>query len=358
MAGSAGLAEDGLIMWPYWLMYAVPALTALLTAPGKKSAAWVPWLFLGLFFTICIGFRFHVGGDWNNYLPHYYRELGADFTDPIKGDPGYALLNRLMAHLDWGIYGVNAVCGLIFISGLIAFCRAQHRAWLAFAVAVPYIVIVVAMGYTRQGVALGLIFWALTQLEQGKFFQYVLLVAFAALFHKTAMGMIPLGMFLYQKGWLFRVAAVALIGYGLWDSLMAASAERLWTTYVEKKMFSQGAAIRIAMNFAAALFLLIFWKDWRKTYPNALLWLWMALASAACVFLVGLAPTAVDRLGLYLTPLQVAVFSRLPYLARRRQHPELTMRLILIGYGAVLFIWLNYAVHSQYWLPYRNALLE
>ncbi len=345
-------------MWPYWLMYSIPAVAALLVVPGKKSAGWLPWLLLGLFFTICIGFRFHVGGDWNNYLPHYYREIGAAFTDPINGDLGYVLLNRLMAHLHWGIYGVNTVCGLIFITGLITFCRAQYRAWLAFAVAVPYIVIVVAMGYTRQGVALGLIFWALSHLEEGKFFHYAGFVAVAALFHRTAVVMIPLGMFLYQKGWLFRAVAVALIGYALWDALMAPSLERLWTTYVEQKMFSQGAAIRIAMNFAAAVLLLIHWQQWKKIYPNALLWLWMAWVAMACVFFVNFAPTVVDRLGLYLTPLQVAVFARLPHLTRRRQDPAITVRYILIGYGAVLFVWLNYAVHAQYWLPYQNVLFE
>ncbi|WP_417911757.1 EpsG family protein [Candidatus Electronema sp. TJ] len=346
-------------MWPYWLMYAAPALAALLAAPGRKSAIWPPWLLLGLFFTLCIGFREHVGGDWGNYLPYYTREIGAAFTDPLKGgDIGYVLLNRLMARLEWGIYGVNTVCGLIFVSGLIAFCRAQYRAWLAFAVAVPYIVIVVAMGYTRQGVALGLIFFGLTRLEQGKFLQYAALITLAAMFHKTAMIMIPLGMFLYQKGWLFRAAAVALIGHSLWDALMAPSLGNLWASYVEQRMFSQGAVIRVAMNCAAAFFLFVFWKEWKRTYPNALLWLWMACAAVASVFLVGLAPTAVDRLGLYLTPLQVAVFSRLPYLARRQQDPEVTARLLLLAYGAALFVWLHYAVHARYWLPYRNALFE
>jgi hypothetical protein len=84
----------------------------------------------------------------------------------------------------------------------------------------------------------------------------------------------------------------------------------------------------------------------------------MACAAVASVFLVGLAPTAVDRLGLYLTPLQVAVFSRLPYLARRHQPPAATARWILLGYGTALFVWLNYAVHARYWLPYRNMLFE
>ena len=344
-------------MWPYWIMFLIPALTALEADRRGKYLPWMPWIFLGLFFTICIGFRYHVGGDWGSYLQMYHMETGRSFTDVIRGgDPGYILLNRLMAHLGWGIYGVNAACGLLFASGLIVFCRAQSRPWLAFAVAVPYLIVVVAMGYTRQAVAIGLIFWALAYLEQGKFTYYVAFIAVAVLFHKTAIIMIPVGIFLYKEGWLFRIIAVILIAYGLWVTLLAQDQMALWNNYVVQGMESQGAIIRVAINLVAAVALLLNWQQWKKTYPNALLWFWMALAALACVPLVVLATTAVDRIALYLTPLQVVVFSRLPYLARRQVEPDTMVQAILLAYGAVLFVWLNFAVHARYWLPYRNVL--
>lgn len=337
-------------------MFSIPAFAALSTENRERS--WGPWIAMGLFFTIFIGFRFHVGGDWNNYLPFYDQEIGRAFTDPISGDPGYALLNRLMAQLDWKIYGVNLACGLFFIGGLIAFCRGLYRSWLGFAVAVPYLVVVVAMGYSRQGVALGLIFWGLAYLEKGKFIPYVLFIVVAALFHKTAVIMIPLGIFLYRQGWLYRIIAVALVVTGLWNALMEKEMDHLWNAYVEQQMYSQGAFIRVAMNSVAAVFLLKYWKQWKKIYPNALLWLWMAYGAIACIFVVGFATTAVDRLALYLTPLQVVVFSRLPFLASKEYHPDTMTVWILFGYGAVLFVWLNFATHALYWLPYRNILFE
>jgi hypothetical protein len=317
----------------------------------------MPWIALGIFFTICIGYRFHVGGDWNNYLFKYNLEMGRAYFAPMgSGDPGYVLLSRLMAHLGWGIYGVNLVCALIFTSGLIVFCRSQYRSWLAFAVAVPYLIVVVAMGYTRQGVALGLIFWALAYLEDGRFIHYVVFIAVATLFHKTAVVMIPLGIFLYKEGWIFRIVAVGLITFGLWDALVSADTDRLWNAYVEQQMQSQGAKIRVAMNSVAAVCLLLNWKQWKKIYPNALLWLWMAWGAIACVFLVAYATTAVDRLALYLTPLQVVVVARLPYLARNKIDPDTMIQGILLGYAAVLFVWLNYAANARYWVPYQNLL--
>ncbi|MCI5222203.1 MAG: EpsG family protein [Candidatus Electrothrix sp. AR4] len=347
-------------MWTYWMMYLIPAVTAVLFEERRRIGnLCISWFLMGLFFVLCIGLRFKVGGDWGSYLLHYEKEVGVAFTaSMLEGDPGYIFLNRLMAHLNWGIYGVNAACGVLFTGGLIVFCRTLYRSWLAFAVAVPYLVVVVAMGYTRQGAALGLIFAALAVLEKGRFLHYVAFIAAAALFHQTAIIMVPLGVFLYRKGWLYRIVAVGLIGFALWDALVAQDMERLWNVYVEQKMHSQGAEIRVAMNFFAAVFLLLYWKQWKKVYPNALLWLWMALAAVACVFLVRFATTAVDRLALYLTPLQVVVFSRLPFLARKQLHPETIMLCVLLGYGAVLFVWLNYAVHARYWIPYRNILFE
>ena len=38
--------------------------------------------------------------------------------------------------------------------------------------------------------------------------------------------------------------------------------------------------------------------------------------------------------------------------------PEMVRVGMVLAYGAVLFVWLNYATHARYWLPYRNILFE
>lgn len=47
------------------------------------------------------------------------------------------------------------------------FARSQPDPWLAVLVAVPYLVIVVAMGYSRQAVAIGILLAGLGRLERG-----------------------------------------------------------------------------------------------------------------------------------------------------------------------------------------------
>jgi hypothetical protein len=164
-------------MWPYWLMFLVPAFGAL-AQPRLRAVNMSArrafglngqWLLVWFVLTLLIGYRFEVGGDWINYLRNlqgmYYVGFGEALT---LGDPGYRLLEWLSVQLDWGIYGVNVIGGAIFAFGLVVFCRSLPRPWLALAVAVPYLVTVVAMGYTRQGIAIGVAMLALVALESAR----------------------------------------------------------------------------------------------------------------------------------------------------------------------------------------------
>ena len=126
--------------------------------PGGESETPVgAWVAVGIVLTLLIGFRYEVGGDWFNYFRNLDDVAGAMLDEVfLMSDPGYQFLNWLSLELDWDIFGVNLMAGAIFAIGLVVFCRSLPRPWLALAVAVPYLVIVVAMGYSRQGVALGL----------------------------------------------------------------------------------------------------------------------------------------------------------------------------------------------------------
>ncbi len=345
-------------MLPYWLLYAIPAVPAFLLGTKRRSWVIAAGIAVGLVFILAIGFRYQVGGDWFNYLRHYNRAIGTPLREIAISDPGYAFLNWVMARWHWGIYGVNTACGAIFMIGLLVYCRQLPAPWLGFAVAVPYLIVVMAMGYTRQSVALGFFFLALAAIERGQFLQYLLWVALGATFHKSAVLLVPLGVFLYGKGWFLRSVAVVAAAYGLWDLLLADHQERLWAEYVDKQMESQGAKIRVFMNLVPSLLLLLYAKKSKRLFPAYGIWFWLSVASLLSVVLVNFATTAVDRFSLYFTPLQVAVFARLPVLLRGQIKPQLVRFGVVAGYAAVLYVWLNYAIHARYWLPYRNLLFQ
>lgn len=342
-------------MLAYWMIYISFGLPALIQ-PLRRHSNLIVWILIAVMLAWFIGYRHEVGGDWGNYLGKFfqYSQL-RDFIDVLEeSDPGYAWLNWQLARWGFDIYAVNLVCGAIFTIGLVAFARRQPYPWIALAVAFPYLVLVVGMGYSRQGVSIGFILLSLNALESRQFLRYLVFIALATLFHRTALIMIPLGFFLWGKGWWLRAFSIIAAAYVLFDLLVAEETEQLWSTYVDAQMVSQGAQIRVLMNLVPAVILLAYWKTWRTVFPDYWFWFWIAVGSVACVVLVGFASTAVDRLALYFLPIQVVVFARLPLLLQHRIAPGTLRAGIVGGYALVLYVWLNYATHSIYWLPYQN----
>lgn len=354
-------------MLSYFLIYSIPFFVALsmpdrLLSMDSDQKYVIPnqrnnlgWFMFAVLLVWFIGYRHEIGGDWFTYLRHFNLMSYYTFEEILKrADPGYYLVNWLMLDWKYQIYAVNIICGSIFMTGLIIFAKRQPNPWLAVAVAFPYLVVVVAMGYTRQGVALGFVFWGLAALDEKKFKQFLVLVALASTFHKSAVLMVGLGAFLQGKGKAVRFVAVAFVAYGVWSAFLAQHQEQLWDTYVSQQMRSQGAIIRVAMNLIPALIFLFYRKQWQQKFNDYTFWRMIALGAVASAFLVSFASTAVDRIALYFTPIQVVVYARLPYLLSKKFNPMIITLGILLFYMAVLFVWLNFAIHSRSWVPYNN----
>lgn len=351
-------------MFPYWLMFILPAVAAVFPQKSSRTLQLFLLLLTGIFYSIIIGLRHDVGADWFNYLGIYEMIASPPLGSAVNnswggGDLGYIALNQLMSFMGLGIYGVNLVCGAVFMSGVIAFAYRQPFPWLAIGVAVPYLIVVVAMGYTRQSVALGLVFWGMAILRDGHILRYAMIIVIAALFHKSAVLMLPFG-FLVSSArgrWsnIFILGGSSIIFAIVF---LQAHYESLWHQYVEADMVSEGGEIRLLMNVAAAGAMFIFWKRWKRAFPDYKLWFWVALLSIACLGLVGFASTAVDRVALYLAPLQIVVYSRLPILIQDTMLRTVAVIAIISGYAAVLWVWLNHANHAFRWLPYDNLLFQ
>lgn len=116
---------------------------------------------------------------------------------------------------------------------------------------------------------------------------------------------------------------------------------------------SEGGGIRVGMNALPALLLMAFRRRLAPDPQERRLWLWMALLAVACVPIVTSASTAADRIGLYFIPIQMFVFSRITRLASASRTRGVLVVSVIAYYAAVLFVWLNFATHSKYWVPYR-----
>lgn len=342
-------------MFPYWLLFAYFAAGTLLSDNTSRSQGRVsPLLGAGIVFTaLLIGLRFEVGADWATYkLLFAYAEY-ADLGRALEiGDPGYQFLNWLVRSLGAEIWLVNMFCAGIFSWGLFRFAQAQPSPWLAVLVAVPYLIIVVAMGYTRQAVAIGILMSGLAAVHRGaSTLRFAVYIAFAALFHKTAVVALPLVVFSSEKNKVVNILTGLVATYIFYTSFLADSVDNFVRNYVYAHYSSQGAAIRVAMNIVPATLFLFFRRRLGFSDREQRIWFFHSAAAFGLLALLIVLPssTAVDRLALYIMPLQMAVLSRVPNVVGSR----LGTILVVLYSLAVQFVWLNFATHAKYWVPYK-----
>ena len=347
-------------MLPYWLLFflaAWRAITSLRPKPSLTSKWPAQWQLMFVVLVMMIGLRHQVGGDWQNYANHITEAGYQSIAQTVStGDPAYSLLNWLAARMDLGPYFVNTVCAVLFAWGLVVFCRVQPRPWLALVVAVPYLVTVVAMGYTRQGTAIGLAMLGLAALSDRKILRFVVFVALAATFHKSAVILMPLAILAGTRQKLWTAFWVALSSVLFYVLFLRESVDALTVNYIGAQYDSSGAAIRVAMNAVPATLFLWFRRRFVMPQVERSFWTWMSLGALAFVGLLVVSPssTAVDRVALYWIPLQLFVLSRLPSaLGPRNGQNAFWVRAVAAYSAAVLFVWLFFATHAFAWLPYQ-----
>lgn len=365
------------LMGIYWLLFAIPAFFALIGQKRslKNSQDSYPlnldpiWLAIILLFTLVIGLRHHVGGDWYAYLriyryvfEHQDTVLG-DFLYLAGADVGYTVLNWISAKFNLGIYGVNLMCGLIFSIGLSLFCRNLPRPFLALSIAIPYLVVVVSMGYSRQAVALGVSMLALVFLSRKQTGWFIFWTIISATFHKSGIIMLPIAALAATKNKFVSLFLISIILVIIYYSFLVEPFELLYKNYITNQdSQAQGALIRLMMCVLPALIYLT-WPHRFDFKPHEReLWSLMCWISLGLLTMLLLNPNlsiAADRVALYMLPIQLVIFCKVPDMLNNRKITSQTLTLgVLSYYFCVLFVWLNFAVNSQDWIPYGNYLLE
>jgi hypothetical protein len=155
------------------------------------------------------------------------------------------------------------------------------------------------------------------------------------------------------------LALLAGAAYGLYATVIAPDLDYYVEGYLEAEYQSQGALIRVVLSLLPALAFLPNRRRFQLQPGPLRIWSLISLLAIAAAFGLVLvaSSTAVDRLALYVIPLQIFVGSRLPDVRLWGLAPD-TWNLFLIAFSfAVLLVWLLFAKTSFAWLPYRNLLL-
>ena len=116
---------------------------------------------------------------------------------------------------------------------------------------------------------------------------------------------------------------------GAYKLLLEKDAESLYVNYVVTNYESQGALVRLLMNALPAAIFLVWRQKFQFAESERRLWTWVAIISLGMfrIFAVSsAASTAIDRVALYMLPLQLALF-RLPDAIGAKAKRRLTHKL-------------------------------
>ncbi len=349
-------------MFLYWSLFIIPAVLSL--SPSQFQFSFYSRTILttyALLVIVFLGLRFEVGPDWFLYKKNMAVYSSLDWKLLFfYSDPAYAIVNKTATSLGYGVWFPNVVCCAIAIIGIVAFSLKLPNPWMAIAVAVPYVIIVLIVNYTRQAAAFGFELLALVALYRGNLKKFYTLVFMAAAFHKTALFILIFGLFYPSQRPALKYIVLFIVSLLLFYLFLAQHSTALIANYFGSEMQSGGAFIRVLMNAMAGTCFLIFYKYFNLSSQLKRFWLGVSLLSLLFIALLALSPssTAVDRLALYLMPIQIFVYSYIPEIIFGRGQKLLSRFVIVCVYAAVLFIWFQFGNFSWAWVPYKFYPLE
>ena len=326
------------------------------------------YLFSYLFFlSFFIGFRFNVGGDFFSYFNHIpvgdYDKTGLP-KELSTNQYNYTLFELMMIFsnlLNTKVYLANFFSALFFSMSLYFFVIKRPLPWFALIIAYPVLIMVLGMGFVRQGIALSFLLFAFNSLQHNKYFKYILLIIIGSLFHITILFFILL---IFTKIKSIKISYLLIFLLILLISLLNVDFDqfqRLIQYYIldDSKPTSRGGIIRLTINIIPVFFFLKYYNNFKLYSADFLLLRYLCFFSII-VFLVSLIfpiSTIADRIGLYLIPFQMIIYTNLIKFTHDIKLKFIYISFISLFYFVILFTWFNFADNSFSWLPYQNILL-
>ncbi|WGZ96181.1 MAG: EpsG family protein [Candidatus Thiothrix putei] len=346
----------------YYLLFIIPALI-FIGKPNIITKKHADYLFFSIIAIFLIGYRSGTGGDWGNYF-HQFKKIGENtlfqyIFDNTKNSHEFAFDTLFWLGYNYAdFYLVMTVFAAFSFYALYYFAKNQPYFWLTVAIAVPFFVVIMVMGYTRQGLALSVLMIAIGYLAKGKPIYYLLGVIIATGFHNSAIVFSVLAipsffkMNKYRSIGLMIIFPAALIGSSFVEEYFSTKVQNyiVEAGYKGSYMSSSGAFIRILINAAAGSAFFLYRKQWQQIFPHDYyIWQLLSIATLASIPLMFLASsTSADRMALYLLMVQMAIWPRVIYMSKP-QNRQLLMFGSIAAYGSILAIWLNYADNVWMW---------
>ena len=340
-------------------MQTLPMLSCFNLLKFSKNTSNNFIFFYVLLLIIFIGLRNDVGGDWIQYFHNYNNPLPFSFLDfSIRNDYFYNYLSFLFYNFGMSYNVFNFLLAIFFVLCLCHFCKILPSFSLALVFSFPIVVMMMGLGFTRQGVAFAFVLIAITSFIKKNKITFVMWAIIAILFHKSSI----IILFFYP----LIDTKIVFIEYIIITCLLIVLFFFLRNDFINlynnaeggSYLSSNGAIFRVGLNCVAATIFLLLINDITENYNEKKLFFTISILCFISLIFVFKYSVFIDRINYYFTPLQIFVYSRLPFFFKNHKTQEFFKITLSIFHVCILFIWINYSDYSHAWLPYQNILIE
>lgn len=355
-------------MISYYIIFFLPFLGLFNSNKFNKSTSFFfiyTYLFLLVLF---IGFRHEVGGDWAQYIHNYRNQTLFDFFNlSIRNDYLYKYISFVFYKFGLSYHFLNFFLSIFFVLSIYKFGQLQPSLALSFIISFPIIILIMGMGFDRQGIAFAFILFAMTAFIKEQKINFLFFSFLAIFFHKSAIFILLLYPLINRYINIYEMIFICLTILFI-IVLLRTDLINLYNNYIGENLYSnaeessqlvsKGAPYRIGLNLIASGIFLIFYKEISNNINEKKLFLFLSI----CIFLIFLLSFKYavfsDRINYYFSAIQIIVFSRIPFLFSNKMTRVLIILSISLFYILILFVWLNYAEYAHAWLPYQNILVK
>ena len=345
-------------------------------------------LFELTFFILIIfvaGLRYEIGGDWKNYYIQFqgFATFGfpsmAIFT---SSDPLYILINILSHKIGAGVEIVNLISTIILFSGFYFNVKRYDHTALSIVVSFLFFFIILSMGFSRQSLAIGFILYSLFFYFHKKYFLQFCFIIFSLLSHKSSLvfflffftsiflnqlKFINRKLIQYLKKNLLRILILSLIIMTLCILLIFRDLQRIFEVYLigERELHLSLNQARTSAGVIYKYPILLFFSFlylFNKKKLNFLnnqernIFDTFMLLSLFLLPLVGMFSLLVDRILIYFYPfIGIFIGKFFKDCVDRENYFKLYIFCSIISLTVTL-IWLKFANHASFWIPYKNYL--
>ena len=364
-------------MFSYFFVFFTISLFSIISLNVEKknlllvSFSKTLWLFFIIFLTLFIGLREEVGGDWiiyqmnydflfNKILPSKLSLI--DYLNTRDKEYFFESLLFISVKYDLSMFFVNIVCAVISIFFLKKFYEYQPNKYLAVIISFPVFILVVLMGFTRQGVACCILFYGIICLFDKKILSFSLLILLASLFHISALITFFFLIPCLRINLKFILIIILLIIISIFIFVYQYNTiENLIFIYFGENKEShfeipKGAIFRILLVIIPAVIYLIFNKKITSNKNERNVMLFASYASLFFIIFFVSFTAGIDRIFYYFIFIPIYVLSRLPYIFNSF-HLLISIKLLLIVLNFfIMAVWFYMGIHSHLWIPYNNLL--